>query len=366
MKCRCQVYKAHPDLGLCRRCHDNRQRRRAARDGWDFNRRLIPCDEVRPHLDALRGAGMGWAAIALASDVTERQLRHINNSGRNVHAATAARLLAVEVPAPIDVTLLGGAMVSSVGASRRLQSLCALGWTMNELHAYMGLGKKNSQLSKIMHGHSPRVLASTARAIDTAWRELQMTVPPDSVAARRARLRAERACWCVPLAWDPETIDDPNAMPDAKVCVWPSARRLQALCRMGFAQKYLAERLDLTPDVISEILRFYSPIEYRLAHRIGELFTELRAVPSDDERLTSRRSAQARSVTARYGWPLPDDLGDIFKKPSKQELSAMNRENNPRADEAKKMFSEGLSKSEIARRMSVNQSTIYSWLRCAA
>jgi len=246
------------------------------------------------------------------------------------------------------------------GTQRRLRALVAAGYRQDDLASRLGVAWQT--VSMAVNGNRLYVLADFAIATQELFEELEFTPGGDTRSINWATKRG----WVPPLAWDPETIDDPTAMPDAKINVYASTRRLRALCRMGFSQKYMSERLDIPTDKTSEILRFLGPIDYSLADAIEKLFNELRDTPKDDERLTTRRAAQARSVTARYGWAFPDDLGDVFKKPSKQEIESMNRSNNERADTAKKMFSEGVSKSEIARRMNVNPTTVYAWLREAA
>lgn len=339
--------------GLCDRCYLLFQRDRIAK-GWIPG--VMSTEPVIDHLERLQAVGIGYRRVAEfvghERAVIQKIKRH-DKILRNI----GERILRI----PVDWRLAKDeARLDATGSRRRLQALLAIGYD-NRTQAREA-GYTENSVWRIQSGAQSIIEAAAARRIEEAFNRLQMTSGPSGRAVNRAKMLG----YPPPLAWDEDDIDDPNAMPDARVNVYASARRLQALCRMGFAQKYLAERLSLTPDVISEILRFTSPIEYRLADSIEKLFTELRKVPADDERLTTRRAAQARSVTARYGWALPDELGDIFKKPSKQELSAMNRAENPRADEAKKLFKAGVSKSEIARRMHVNYTTVRDWIGKAA
>lgn len=339
--------KAHRDMEV-RRCGLN----------------MVDAERARKHLLALAAAGFGPVQVQQMSGVAFQRLANIRAGGNaKIRRATEAAILAVSIPDDVVEASLDNAILPQAGSLRRLQALQAIGYT-NEMLA-RECDVTAWTIYRLLAGEQ-RVIASTARRIRQAFDRLQMTCPPESIGTRRARMRAEKRGWPPPFAWDEDTIDDPEAMPDAKVCIWASTRRLRALCRMGFSQKYMSERLDIPTDKTSEILRFLGPIDYSLADAIEKLFNELRDTPKEDERLTTRRAAQARSVTAGYGWVFPDDLGDIFKKPLKRELESMNRSNNERADTAKKMLSEGVSKSEIARRMNVNPTTVYAWLREAA
>lgn len=317
----------------------------------------VDAAEASEHINRLKSSGWTYRSIANESGMSADGIRLLAiGEWANVSKRTFASVMAI--PLTDGVADKGAQRLPNVGVRRRIEALAAAGYSQSQLADELGV-----TLQCVNYWHrTPRVSAATVAKIAALFERLQM-IPGPSV---RTRTLATSRCWVPPLAWDEDAIDDPDAMPDARVNVYASSRRLRALCRMGFSQKYMSERLDIPTDKTSEILRFLGPIDYSLADAIEKLFNELRGTPKDDERLTSRRAAQARSVTARYGWAFPDDLGDVFKKPSKQEIESMNRSNNERADTAKKMFSEGVSKSEIARQLNVNPTTVYAWLREAA
>lgn len=313
-------------------------------------------DPVREHLQLLHRSGWGWQEIANAAGMTRTGTDLVRTGvSRRVQAATAERVLSIPLAGK---PVANGALVSSLGSWRRATALMAVGHCRKTVAREAGIS--NSVMYRIFHGDL--VTAETAAKLSATFQRLEHV----SGASRRSINEAAKFGWPPPLSWDEDSLDDPCAMPDAKINVYASTRRLRSLCRMGFAQKYLSERLDIPTDKTSEILRFLGPIDYSLADAIEKLFDELRATPSDDERLTSRRAAQARTVTSRYGWVFPDELGDIFKKPSKEELASMDKSNDERVQTVKKMLSEGVSKAEIARRMNVNPATVYLWLREAA
>jgi hypothetical protein len=74
-----------------------------------------------------------------------------------------------------------------------------------------------SNLGKSLGGEHVR--AGTARAVCALYDELWDQPPPegthrDKIAASRARNRAAAHGWPPPLAWDDDTIDDPDVVPN--------------------------------------------------------------------------------------------------------------------------------------------------------
>lgn len=315
------------------------------------NRGYVDAAPVQEHLEHLYATGKTLKSVSEVTGLSADTLCSVSRRTW-VQKRTAVAVMAIETPGGF---VSSRRVVSAVGTRRRLQALMASGWSRVDLAEKFGVSERAVRNWMDRSG----VEAGTAASVARMFTDLEMT----SGTSTRSAIFAKRHGWPPPLAWDPDQIDDPNAMPDARINVYASTRRLRSLCRMGFSQKYLAERLDIGIDVVSEILRFYGPIDYSLADSIEKLFGELRVVSSDDDRLTSRRAAQSRTVTARYGWPLPDDLGDVFKTPSKGEFASMDRSNDQRIVTVKKMLSEGVSKAEIARRMNVNPTTVYFWLK---
>lgn len=97
-------------------------------------------------------------------------------------------------------------VVSSVGTIRRLQALGAAGWTFRDIAPRAGLSSKS--LTDIMT--RPTAYVANARAIEKVYDELSMKQGPSKTALGRAK----RKGWAPPLAWDEDTIDDPDARPD--------------------------------------------------------------------------------------------------------------------------------------------------------
>lgn len=104
--------------------------------------------------------------------------------------------------------------IPAIGTHRRIQALLAIGWTYRDMANRLGYSREAVR-QVLLH---QRVHRSTAEQIERVYRELSMTLPPTDTHAQRvtvarARNKAARNGWPVPLAWDDEAIDDPKATP---------------------------------------------------------------------------------------------------------------------------------------------------------
>lgn len=189
---------------------------------WRKLNPVVAPDVVGNHIDALIAAGMSWSALVRATG--GMQIRSLQKLAKQkyVTKAVADRVLRVPIPdtnpGPPPPELLDGNAFPLVGVARRLQALVAIGYSNEQLSAEIGYHQ--GRLAEIIYAGQrkmPRsyVYAATARDIVAAFDRLENIHPGDGFANRRARLRARRNGWAPPLAWDPETIDDPNAVPAA-------------------------------------------------------------------------------------------------------------------------------------------------------
>lgn len=101
-------------------------------------------------------------------------------------------------------------LIPEHGTIRRLQALCALGWTQGEIASRLGVTK--SRVSHLMRHSHKGVKPRTARAVAALYDELSMTVRVGREAQRMRKYAAAKG-WAPPLAWDDEGIDDPTARP---------------------------------------------------------------------------------------------------------------------------------------------------------
>lgn len=99
---------------------------------------------------------------------------------------------------------------SGLGTARRLRALQAIGWTVNDLAGRLGVHESRiRQLANEYRGGT--VTERVARQVAQLYRELEnMPGPSESV-----RRRCERRGWAPPIAWDYDTLDDPQAQPYA-------------------------------------------------------------------------------------------------------------------------------------------------------
>ena len=189
----------------CRPCTDAAVRDDQMRvlDRLAGNPRVVPSGPVVAHLRVLRSWGMSWAQIGHAAGLSEGVPRHhVTSGGPTMLRRTAEKLLAVQ-PGQFGES----GWVVSVGTVRRVRALFALGHSRDELAQRLGLSPTG--MSRLVGGDFASVRASVAAAAVRVYDELSMSMGP----SMKNRYRAEREGWAPPLAWDEESIDDPNAEP---------------------------------------------------------------------------------------------------------------------------------------------------------
>lgn len=183
--------------------YQERRRKLIAYGRWPG---LVEGAAAREHLAQLRKSGMGIRRISELTGLADVHIRQIA-SGEilRVSERTQAVILALKPGNVAD-----GAFIDATGTKRRLQALCAVGWTWVALADELGIFAANvnriTQHAKV----TKRFAAEVAEMYDRVWAD----TPPCSDAGRaRARNRARKAGWVGPLDWDDETIDNPDARP---------------------------------------------------------------------------------------------------------------------------------------------------------
>jgi hypothetical protein len=104
--------------------------------------------------------------------------------------------------------------VDPAGSMRRLQALAAIGWSI----AYVAplTGRSPEEVRRISRGEHTKLLRPTADAIRRVYDELSMTPRPtkgSNGSVQKIINKARQEGWPPPLAWDDESIDDPDASP---------------------------------------------------------------------------------------------------------------------------------------------------------
>lgn len=174
-------------------------------------------EPVRLHIKELAAAGLGLRRISQLSGVNRKILQSIvgGRPGRGtppsykIRQDNAERIMAI--PIPTSVHHLGVAdcqLVPALGTRRRLQALVAFGYPRSHLADRIGMGP--SRFLRLFSEDTTHVLAATARKVVLLFDELSGTPGPST----RARDEGTRRHWAVPMAWDDDALDDPDAIPD--------------------------------------------------------------------------------------------------------------------------------------------------------
>ena len=90
----------------------------------------------------------------------------------------------------------------ALGTQRRIRALMALGWTSRDIADHCGWATTQA-VTELLKARR-FVYATTADRIDTAYRDLCMTVGP----SEKNRRDAARKGWAPPLAWDDIDTDE--------------------------------------------------------------------------------------------------------------------------------------------------------------
>jgi transcriptional regulator with XRE-family HTH domain len=225
----------------------------------------VEAGPAREHLRALSAAGIGWKRAAELSGVSTGAVSKLLFGGpgdrppsRRIRPETAQKLLAVPLAGPSRAP---AAVVDATATRRRLQALVARGYSQAALAARLGIQRSN--FGQAVAG---KVTAATERAVSDLYDEL-WDVPPDEsthrarISVSRARNYARARGWCPPLAWDDDTIADPEAGPAegwqrsarvplaeraedaAEVIAWEGGRD-QAARRLGISRYALDKALE--------------------------------------------------------------------------------------------------------------------------
>lgn len=167
------------------------------------SRGFVDAQPVRERLHLLRERGWGWRELSEQVGLTGNGLRLILiGKSPTVRVVTRDAVMAIPVP---ECVVARGAQVSVVGTRRRVQALAVMGWSQRDIAARAGIYQ--NLLSRAINHDT--ILASNAAAVAKVFDELHMRQGP----SKSARARARNKGWFPPLAWDLESIDDPNAQP---------------------------------------------------------------------------------------------------------------------------------------------------------
>jgi hypothetical protein len=188
-----------PPCQTIARMYERRRRSRIADGTWLY---AVDAAEVQAHLDALVSAGMTVTDVAAKAGLPKSSVLGVRKR-RFVQGPTAAALLAVK--AEKTTALVPHGMVPVLGASRRVQALCWMGWSLQAQSDQVGMYLQ--QVWRVAHAEQAHVLIGTHVLFSDLFEKWSATRGP----SKRAHSSAVRHGWCPPLAWD--DIDDLQAEP---------------------------------------------------------------------------------------------------------------------------------------------------------
>lgn len=215
--------------------------RRAERGDWVIGT-PVDATAVKHHLARLHAANVGTRRIAELTGLTPVTIRVIlNKDQQRVHPNTAARILAVPVPdVPHHDSVADATLVSALGTQRRLQALVALGHTQEHICAELGVAP--NAFARII-ARQNLVTAAYARRVAAVYEQMHMTPGTSGKSTRRAR----RLGWAAPLAWDDNTIDDPDARPYVAMPERVTfTEKYRELMELGYNDDQIATKLGYT------------------------------------------------------------------------------------------------------------------------
>ncbi|MEU3529183.1 hypothetical protein AB0E62_35935 [Streptomyces sp. NPDC038707] len=201
---------------------------REAKNRWARRRRRLigygqwqpftDAARVREHVLAIQATGMGLAGIAKHTSVGIGTLEYLLYRKDQYGPAAAIRTESAQAllaywPALDDYE--DGANIDATGTRRRLQALAKMGWSSKAIHQRIDCSSVQT-LERLRY--RTKVTAKLARAIRDVYNDLSAKAAEEhgvhpSIASR-SRTYATRYGWAGPEAWDPDTIDDPDAKPD--------------------------------------------------------------------------------------------------------------------------------------------------------
>ena len=244
---------------MCHACYEKRRTRDTAYGRWQST--FVDAEPARRHVLALRAAGMGRRRLAELSGVSDSAI-HVLINGRPGRGTGPSKRIAsrnakaiLAVPMPDTRHLAAGALVDITGTTRRLRALVAIGYTQSRLCGLIGITPANG--TALFTGSRGRVLAATAHKVASLYDAMSMRPGPSEAARNRAR----RLRWAPPLAWDDDTIDDPEAKPDAGASLsvtWVD--RYQELRDLGLSDRDIMARWNIQPQsLIRQLDRYGIP-----------------------------------------------------------------------------------------------------------
>lgn len=207
----------------------------------------VPTEFVREHIAKLRVLGWTWERIAEAAGVST-WVPHKAGTGRTRWMLKDRADAVLRVPLTREDSRRG---VDSAGTRRRVQALAWMGWTTAEVARRAGTTPNTLRTLILPHRRASFALA---RRVAEVYEQLSHLHGPSTIAAGKAR----QLSFAPPLAWDDDTIDDPDAQPDLGVTrprdrgdVASEARHLLGF---GMSESAVAKQLEVSVSYLRQLL----------------------------------------------------------------------------------------------------------------
>ncbi|MEV6035981.1 hypothetical protein AB0L65_32830 [Nonomuraea sp. NPDC052116] len=223
--------------GLCE--SDYRKKIRMGIYGW------VDPSEARAHVAVLRDLGWTWEQIAAAAGLST-YVPHQLGTGKTTRLRTESAKALLAVPLTSAASHRG---INSTGTRRRVQALAWMGWPASEVARRAGTTANTLQTLILP---TRQISIALARRVAVVYDELCLTPGPSKIAAGKARSLG----FVSPMAWDDDTIDDPDTRPDLGEKVsrpQALAENADELTRQGYSLEQAAERLGVSTGYLRSL-----------------------------------------------------------------------------------------------------------------
>lgn len=220
----------------------------------------VDATAAREHLKAMNVHYSRSSLGELAGINSSAVYRIISGQQQRITRIVERRILAIHLGHDV-----GTHWVNATPAARRIQALCALGYSINGQSQRLNYSKQN--MYSLITGEKPFITSAIDQKIRAHYAELSMLLPPtrdrfQRAAITKAKKMARSNGWPPPLAWD--NIDDPDEKPK------------------GMKPARYTPTSDLDPVKVDRILR-------------GDY--ELTATPAERREVVRRWAAEGRPLT---------------------------------------------------------------------
>lgn len=179
----------------------------------------VPIDEAREVLIHRVGQGFSQHAFGALAGVSQRVIWSIQNGRQERSQREIVAAILNATPQTLIAATLPASRVPAVGARRRLQALACIGWSYRALdHELQSARTATNLMTPSLHNATvTRALHDrVSQVYDRLW-----ATPSTAERSRRTMKYADRNGYAPPMAWDDDTIDDPDAVPDRSTdTVW--------------------------------------------------------------------------------------------------------------------------------------------------